>query len=93
MVPFMQDVVSIIAMALLTIFCLFVLALAAIFMTVTAPVAWLGEALVWIGSRLGIADEVRDLRESLDSFYASRGRLNEACVGLAHNIARPFDDD
>jgi hypothetical protein len=89
----MNDIISIIAMALITLCCLFVLALAAIFMTVTAPVAWLGEACVWIGLCLGIADEVRNLRESLDSFYASRERLNEACVGLAHNIAYPFNED
>lgn len=89
----MQDIVSIIVMALVTLCCLFVLALAAIFMSVTAPVAWLGEAMAWTGLRLGIADEMRDLRESLDSFYASRERLNEACVGLAHNIAHPFDEN
>lgn len=88
----MQDIASIIAMALLTLFCLLVLAVAAIFMAVTAPVTWVGEALVWIGLRFGIADKVRDLRDSLDNFYLSRERLNEACVGLAHNIAHPFDD-
>ena len=89
----MSDIISIIAMALLTLFCLLILAMAAIFMTVTAPVAWLGEAVVWAGQRFGIADEVRDLRESLDSFYASRGRLNDACVGLARNIVHPFDEE
>lgn len=89
----MQNIASIIAMALLTLFCLIVLAMAAIFMAITAPVTWLGEALVWIGLHLGIADQVRDLRGSLDRFYVSRERLNEACVGLAHNIAHPFDED
>lgn len=89
----MQDIASIIVMVLVTLCCLLVLAMAAIFMAITAPVTWPGEALVWIGLHLGIADEVRDLRGSLDRFYASREQLNDACVGLAHNIAHPFDED
>lgn len=89
----MQDIASIIAMALVTLCCLLVLAMAAIFMTITAPVAWLGEALVWAFRHPVFADQVRDLQGSLDRFYVSRERLNEACVGLAYDIARPFGED
>ena len=70
--------------------CLILLAIAAVFLYVTWPVCWLGEAACWLSSRIGNQTEAGELRTTLDQHYTARRSLMEACAGLAHDIAHPF---